>query len=116
MAPDERGGDGKAPGALRTIGEVGAALGLKPHILRYWEERFDTLAPVKRSGGRRLYRPEDVRLIARIDRLVNHEGYTLKGAATVLKGESDDAGDDQAPSDLLPRLIAIRERLSAALR
>lgn len=72
--------DGKDDGALRTIGEVGQAMGLKPHVLRYWEEQFPMLQPLKRSGGRRYYRPEDVALVETIDRLVNREGYTLKGA------------------------------------
>ena len=72
--------DGKAPDALRTIGEVAKALGIRQHVLRYWEEQFPMLSPVKRSGGRRYYRPDDIALIARIDRLVHREGYTLRGA------------------------------------
>jgi DNA-binding transcriptional MerR regulator len=76
----------KVPEAFRTIGEVSAALGIKPHVLRYWEEQFPTLRPVKRAGGRRLYRPEDVELIATIDRLVHREGYTLRGARLALDG------------------------------
>ncbi len=72
--------DGKEDGALRTIGEVGQALGLKPHVLRYWDEQFPMLQPLKRSGGRRDYRPDDGALVETIDRLVNREGYTLKGA------------------------------------
>ena len=77
--------DGKEDGALRTIGEVGTALGLKPHVLRYWEEQFPMLQPLKRSGNRRYYRPEDVALVETIDRLVNHEGYTLKGAKQAIE-------------------------------
>jgi DNA-binding transcriptional MerR regulator len=77
--------DGKDDGALRTIGELGQALGLKPHVLRYWEEQFPTLQPLKRSGGRRYYRPEDVALVETIDRLVNREGYTLKGARQAIE-------------------------------
>ena len=77
--------DGKEDGALRTIGEVGKALGLKPHVLRYWEEQFPALEPLKRSGNRRYYRPEDVALVEVIDRLVNHEGYTLKGARQAIE-------------------------------
>ncbi|UIP07984.1 MerR family transcriptional regulator [Erythrobacter sp. SDW2] len=77
--------DGKEDGALRTIGEVGQALGLKPHVLRYWEEQFPMLQPLKRSGGRRYYRPEDVALVETIDRLVNREGYTLKGARQAIE-------------------------------
>lgn len=85
--------DGKEEGALRTIGEIGTALGLKPHVLRYWEQQFPQLDPLKRSGGRRYYRPEDVALVEEIDRLVNREGYTLKGAQKAL---SDRAGSKDA--------------------
>lgn len=71
--------DNKAPDALRTIGEVADALGIKQHVLRYWEEQFPMLQPIKRSG-RRYYRPEDIALLVRIHRLVNDHGYTLRGA------------------------------------
>ncbi len=77
--------DGKDDGALRTIGEVSDALGIKPHVLRYWEAQFPLLMPLKRSGGRRYYRPDDVAMVETIDRLVNREGYTLKGAEAVLR-------------------------------
>jgi DNA-binding transcriptional MerR regulator len=77
--------DGKDDEALRTIGEVSEALQIKPHVLRYWEQQFSLLNPLKRSGGRRYYRPEDVALVEMIDRLVNKEGYTLKGAEAVLR-------------------------------
>jgi DNA-binding transcriptional MerR regulator len=80
--------DGKDDGALRTIGEVSEALGIKPHVLRYWELQFPLLKPLKRSGGRRYYRPSDVALVETIDRLVNREGYTLKGAEAVLRASS----------------------------
>ncbi len=78
-------GDGKDAGALRTIGEVGNALDIKPHVLRYWEEQFPMLEPLKRSGNRRYYRPEDVALIETINRLVNVEGYTIKGARAAIE-------------------------------
>ncbi len=78
-------GDGKDEGALRTIGEVSEALGIRPHVLRYWEAQFPLLKPLKRSGGRRYYRPADIELVRTIDRLVNSEGYTLKGAEAVLR-------------------------------
>ena len=81
--------DGKDPEALRTIGEVAKALGIRQHVLRYWEEQFPMLKPLKRSGGRRYYRSEDVALVERIDRLVHREGYTLKGAKKALLGKSD---------------------------
>lgn len=79
--------DGKAPDALRTIGEVAQALGIRQHVLRYWEDQFPMLRPLKRSGGRRYYRPEDIALIGRIDQLVHRSGYTLRGARTVIEGE-----------------------------
>jgi DNA-binding transcriptional MerR regulator len=80
--------DGKDEGALRTIGEVSEALGIKPHVLRYWEAQFPLLKPLKRSGGRRYYRAGDVALVETIDRLVNREGYTLKGAEAVLRASA----------------------------
>ena len=77
--------DGKDPAALRTIGEVAAALGIRQHVLRYWEEQFPMLRPIKRSGGRRYYRPEDVQLVSRIDSLVHRDGYTLRGARQAIE-------------------------------
>ena len=93
--------DGKEDGALRTIGEVGQALGLKPHVLRYWEEQFPMLQPLKRSGGRRYYRSDDVALVETIDRLVNREGYTLKGARQAIE-EGKTTRDVVAPSTARP--------------
>jgi DNA-binding transcriptional MerR regulator len=128
--PGIRFDDGKEPGALRTIGEVAAALGLRQHVLRYWEEQFPMLRPVKRSGGRRYYRPEDVALVARIDHLVHREGYTLKGARKALgepapaevtpvagasAGRPEPAEVVAVASDLVPRLRALRHRLAEAL-
>lgn len=116
--------DGKDEGALRTIGELGQALGIKPHVLRYWEQQFPMLQPLKRSGGRRYYRAEDVALVERIDRLVNREGYTLKGALAALRGgegtpaSTPPSQNDRTPdvaADILPRLKSIREKLADAL-
>jgi DNA-binding transcriptional MerR regulator len=137
--------DGKDEGALRTIGEVSEALGIKPHVLRYWEAQFPLLKPLKRSGGRRYYRASDVALVETIDRLVNREGYTLKGAEAVLRasaksgldrrGEDRRAGADRRaaaePADtpgvrllvsdgpdmaeVIAGLKAVRARLAAAL-
>jgi DNA-binding transcriptional MerR regulator len=132
--------DGKDEGALRTIGEVAKALGIKTHVLRYWEEQFPGLNPLKRAGGRRYYRPDDIALIERIDALVNEAGYTLKGAKAALRGErkllSETDGSPpsaatapsaslgstasssaaQVPADLLPKLKAIRADLASALK
>ncbi len=110
--------DGKAPDALRTIGEVSAAFGIKQHILRYWEEQFPMLKPLKRSGGRRYYRPEDIALLAEINRLVNREGYTIKGARQALNGaEAAQKSVELTPAvvDVLSQLRAIRARLAGAL-
>ncbi len=116
--------DGKDTQAMRTIGEVAAALGIKQHVLRYWEQQFPMLRPLKRSGGRRLYRPEDVALVREIGRLVNDEGYTLKGARQALEAGSGAGGEAARPvqspetglvHDLLPHLRAIRGRLARAL-
>ncbi len=85
--------DGKDDSALRTIGEISEALNIKPHVLRYWEQQFSLLNPLKRSGGRRYYRPEDIALVEQIDRLVNEEGYTLKGAEAVLRSSGKSGGD-----------------------
>lgn len=86
VSPDSVFGDGKAPDALRTIGEVARILGVKPHVLRYWEEQFPMLRPLTRAGNRRYYRAEDVALVATIDRLLNREGYTIRGARQALEG------------------------------
>lgn len=136
--------DGKDEGALRTIGEVSEALGIRPHVLRYWEAQFPLLQPLKRSGGRRYYRPADVELVKTIDRLVNREGYTLKGAEAVLRAAAkspldrrkDDrrSGERRAEADpdagpgvrlvvsegpemgeIIAGLKAVRARLAAAL-
>jgi DNA-binding transcriptional MerR regulator len=85
--------DRKDEGALRTIGEVSDALGIKPHVLRYWEAQFPLLKPLKRSGGRRYYRAADIELVKTIDRLINHEGYTLKGAEAVLRAAAKSSLD-----------------------
>lgn len=136
--------DGKDEGALRTIGEVSEALGIKPHVLRYWEAQFPLLKPLKRSGGRRYYRASDVAVVETIDRLVNREGYTLKGAEAVLRAgtgsdldrrhvdrrASDRRADAEAGetpgvrlmvsdgpdlADVIAGLKSVRAKLSAAL-
>ena len=104
--------DGKAPDALRTIGEVAQALGIRQHVLRYWEDQFPMLSPLKRSGGRRYYRPGDVTLVRRIDQLVHREGYTLRGARGVLEAEARQGGErtgvtGQAPITPPPAAVTI---------
>jgi DNA-binding transcriptional MerR regulator len=112
----------KAEGAMRTIGEVSAELGVKPHILRYWEAQFDALAPLKRAGGRRYYRAEDVETLRTIDRLLNHEGFTVRGARQFLAGKAaSPAAHASAPAVStkpavdIAALRKIRDSLAAAL-
>lgn len=126
----------KAPEAFLTIGEMADRLGVKTHILRYWEEQFPMLKPLKRAGGRRLYRPSDVVLLDQIQDLLSKQGYTIRGARAYLaKGGKHEvaatpppapiaaaapapAGDlfeRPAPSTLVPELRAIRDRLTQAL-
>ncbi len=124
----------KAPGALLTIGELSAELGVPQHILRYWETRFPKLRPLTRAGNRRYYRPEDVALVRRIHALLSVEGYTVKGVQKLLSGRgaapTPDAAEDlpvrtpepapaatpapHAPA-YIPDLVLIRDRLKAAL-
>ncbi|MBM3582810.1 MAG: MerR family transcriptional regulator [Alphaproteobacteria bacterium] len=76
---------GKSPEAFRTISEVAAELDLPQHVLRFWETRFAAVRPLKRSGGRRYYRPEDVALLRRIRDLLREKGYTIKGVQKLLR-------------------------------
>ena len=122
----------KAPGAFKTIGELSAELGVAQHILRYWETKFPQLKPLQRAGNRRYYRADDVDLARRINRLLNEDGYMVRGVQKLLRkrggdgeGLSDLAEDYQAggatprpeaPSAFdVQRLAAIRDRLASAL-
>jgi DNA-binding transcriptional MerR regulator len=75
----------KATEAFRTISEVSAQLDVPSHVLRFWETKFTTLRPLKRSGGRRYYRPDDVAVLIRIRDLLYKDGFTIKGAQRFLK-------------------------------
>jgi DNA-binding transcriptional MerR regulator len=75
----------KAPDAFRTISEVAGDLDIPQHVLRFWETRFTQIKPMKRSGGRRYYRPDDVDLLKGIRRLLYGEGYTIRGVQRILK-------------------------------
>jgi DNA-binding transcriptional MerR regulator len=112
---------GKSADALRNIGEMAEVLGVRTHILRYWEEQFPMLKPLTRAGGRRLYRPEDVALLHTIHRLLHNEGYTIKGARKFLASGDTKDTPVTAPAPVagvtvdLTALRAVRDRLSAAL-
>ncbi len=115
----------KSADAFRTIGEMAETLGVRTHILRYWEEQFPMLKPLTRAGGRRLYRPEDVALLHRIHQLLYSEGYTVKGARRFLTGGEPKAtpGVPISVPEVAPAtpgldfdaLRAVRDRLADAL-
>ena len=115
----------KAPGAFRTIGELSQELGVAQHVLRYWESKIPQLRPLQRAGNRRYYRPADVELARRINRLLNHEGYTMRGVQQLLRNGGGEPAEglrsrqetpaERSASDGIDRLIAIRDKLSAAL-
>lgn len=75
----------KSPEAFRTISEVAGELDMPQHVLRFWESRFAQIRPIKRAGGRRYYRPEDVDLLRGIRTLLYREGFTIKGAQKVMR-------------------------------
>src|SRR5882724_12096701 len=75
----------KSPEAFRTISEVATELDMPQHVLRFWESRFAQVRPIKRAGGRRYYRPEDVDLLKGIRALLYREGFTIKGVQKVLR-------------------------------
>jgi len=95
---------GKSAAAFRTISEVSDELDVPQHVLRFWEGKFSQVRPLKRGGGRRYYRPEDIDLLRRIRDLLYSDGYTIKGVQRLLregkgKDASDDAGNDGGEVD-----------------
>jgi DNA-binding transcriptional MerR regulator len=130
----------KSPDAFRTISEAAEELNLPQHVLRFWETRFSTIKPLKRGGGRRYYRPEDVLLLKGIRHLLYDQGFTIKGVQRIIKdqgaryvvgiGEGRSVGaltrhaeedDDDAPAAALPPGIGPlsaedRDKLAAVLR
>lgn len=99
----------KAPEAFRTISEVADELEVPKHVLRFWEAKFAQLKPMKRGGGRRYYRPEDVALLRGIRFLLYNDGYTIRGVQKILREHgprfvmdyrrmAEDAGEDEAMS------------------
>ena len=119
----------KGPGAFKTIGELSQELGVAQHILRYWETKFPQLKPLQRAGNRRYYRPADVDLARKIQRLLSQDGYTVRGVQQLLRQKSGESPPEipamptsqpepeaQARAGLdLIRLVAVRDRLAEAL-
>lgn len=86
---------GKSAAAFRTISEVSDELDVPQHVLRFWEGKFSQVRPLKRGGGRRYYRPEDIELLRRIRDLLYSEGYTIKGVQRLLREGRGKDGDAQ---------------------
>ena len=119
----------KANDAFKTISEVSALLDVPQHVLRFWESKFSSLRPLKRSGGRRYYRPEDVAVLRRIRQLLYVDGFTIKGAQKLVRSkaaaskpnalitENNLSGKDLAAAmamldDVKNRLAALKQQLN----
>jgi DNA-binding transcriptional MerR regulator len=100
-----------------TIGEVSELCGVKPHVLRYWEQEFTQLKPVKRRGNRRYYQHHEVLLIRRIRELLYEQGFTISGARNKLDSRGGEAPADEAPggADGQGAMAAVAARLDNAL-
>jgi DNA-binding transcriptional MerR regulator len=128
--------DSKAPDAFRTISEVADELDLPQHVLRFWESRFNDIRPMKRGGGRRYYRPDDIDLLRGIRHLLYGEGYTIRGVQRILRdqgvkfvqvvwqegaaqpphGAVDDEDFAEAtPADVLEQERGLRGRISSLI-
>ena len=106
----------KAPDAFRTISEVAADLDIPQHVLRFWETRFAQIKPMKRSGGRRYYRPDDVDLLKGIRRLLYGEGYTIRGVQRILKEHGIKAVQGLADQTAAVSFGAVEEAIGQSLR
>jgi DNA-binding transcriptional MerR regulator len=117
---DNRGRSVKSETAFRTISEVSDDLDVPQHVLRFWESKFSQIKPLKRGGGRRYYRPEDVRLLSHIRNLLYNDGYTIRGVQKLLrepgakgKAESTDAARSAPkPSTVIDEHRILREILT----
>ena len=105
----------KAPDAFRTISEVADDLDIPQHVLRFWETRFAQIKPMKRSGGRRYYRPDDVDLLKGIRRLLYGEGYTIRGVQRILKEHGIKSVQSLADSSAAVSFGAIEEAIGQSL-
>ena len=105
----------KAPDAFRTISEVAGDLDIPQHVLRFWETRFAQIKPMKRSGGRRYYRPDDVDLLKGIRRLLYGEGYTIRGVQRILKEHGVKAVQGLSDSSVAASFGAVEKRLEQTL-
>ena len=110
---------GKSASAFRTISEVAKELDLPQHVLRFWESKFPQVKPMKRGGGRRYYRPEDLVLLRRIRDLLYNDGYTIKGVQKLLKengSKIEEAAPAVATASLSPEKTADLKAIMADLK
>ena len=115
--------DDKSPDAFRNISEVSSLLNVPAHVLRFWETRFSQIKPLKRSGSRRYYRPDDIQLLTRIRDLLYIEGYTIKGALQALKSGVTDTSSLPEGGNItmaegqanLPKILSMLEEARSRL-
>jgi len=113
MPPAGRTRPKKAPNAFRTISEVADELHIPQHVLRFWETKFPQVKPLKRGGGRRYYRPDDIALLRRISDLLYIQGYTIKGVQRLLREGGGRLSDDIPPAPADEQEAAEAERAQA---
>lgn len=116
----------KSPQAFRSISEAADEVGVPQHVLRFWEGKLDFIQPVKRAGGRRFYRPEDIQILKDVRRLLHDEGMTIKGVERLFKDRSVRSGKTPATVKALnkpetvssgvnqPHLVRVLEQIEAA--
>ncbi len=107
----------KSERAYRTIGEASDELGVPAHVLRFWETKFHQIKPMKRAGGRRFYRPDDIALLRAIKESLYARGYTIKGVQKLLREQGVEALRAEGgpePETFVQRMSGVAERLEAA--
>jgi DNA-binding transcriptional MerR regulator len=109
----------KEAGAFLTIGELAEQLQLEQHVLRYWESKFPQIQPLKRAGGRRYYRPEDVEIIRQIQSMLYKDGYTIRGAQKALEGGAEsellDAPETPSHQTITPTVHVSKTKIQQLL-
>jgi DNA-binding transcriptional MerR regulator len=106
----------KAPNAFRTISEVADELHIPQHVLRFWETKFPQIKPLKRGGGRRYYRPDDILLLRRISDLLYIQGYTIKGVQRLLREGGGQLSEDIPPANATERAAAEVEQAAVPVK